>query len=151
MEVDAERLTRVFKKMRAARAQLAKDYKQDDDDLKAKMAMVQGAMLKFLLETKQDAAKSSEGVFYKQLEHKAIGSDWGAFYAWVKETDSFDYLEKRIKVTEVVEYMKTHAAVDAEGNPVRALPPGVSLNSEWVVRVRQANVKEDGFDSEGED
>lgn len=143
--VDSERLVRVYKKIRAARSELAKKFKTEDDKLKAQLDTVGNAMLSILIASKQESARTTEGTFYKQIETKPIGSDWGAFYAWVAENpERFEFLEKRIKVTEVVEYMKTHTEEDAEGNVRPLLPPGVSVNQEWVIRVRKANKDDEG-------
>lgn len=142
MSIDVEKLVRVYKKMRDARSALAKKFKIEDDDLKAKMEIIGNAMLSFLNSTNQESARTKEGTFYKQIETKPIGSDWGAFYRWVAENDAFDFLEKRIKVTEVVKYMAENK--DAEGRA--ALPPGVSVNQEFVIRVRKANKDEEGED-----
>lgn len=142
MDIDTEKLVRVYKKMRDARSALAKKFKTEDDDLKAKMEIIGNAMLGFLIETNQESARTKEGTFYKQIETKPIGSDWGAFYKWVAENDAFDFLEKRIKVTEVVKYMAENK--DADGKAI--LPPGVSVNQEFVIRVRKANKDEEGED-----
>jgi hypothetical protein len=139
-DVDSERLVRVYRKIRAARSELAKKFKTEDDKLKSQLDTVGNAMLSILIAFKQESVRTAEGTFYKQIETKPIGSDWGAFYSWVAEDpERFEFLERRIKVTEVVDYMKTHTETDADGNVRPLLPPGVSINQEWVIRVRKAN------------
>lgn len=146
--VDTNQLTRVYKKIRAARADLAKKYKAEDDKLKAQLEAVGMGMLQFLMSTNQESARTDEGTFYKQIEHKAFAADWNAVYAFIMEDQSrFEFLEKRLKVTEVVAWRDTHKTVDADGKEITHLPPGVTLNSEWVIRVRKSNKD----DTEGEE
>lgn len=148
--VDTAQLTRVYKKIRTARRELAKKFKKDDDKLKADLDMVSMAMMKHLISTNSESTRTDEGTFYKQIENKAYASDWNAVYAFIMEDPSrFEFLEKRLKVTEVVAYRDTHTIVDENGNKHTELPPGVTLNSEWVIRVRKSNT-DNSEDNEGE-
>jgi hypothetical protein len=130
MGLDLERLAKVFINLREARSALARKFNEEDEELKKKQGLVQAVVLDFLNKTKQKSASTALGTFYKQLDIKPTGSDWEAFYAWVKENDAFDFLERRIKKSEVADYMERH---DGEA------PPGVSVLREFVVRVRANN------------
>ena len=137
---DGDQATRVFLKMRAARAALKKEYEAADKVIADQQQRVEAAMLGFLNTHKIDAAPTAHGTFFKQLEITPQGADWDKFYAWVIETNGFDFLERRIKKTSVRDYMNTNKG---------ALPPGVSVFSQYVVRVRR-NAK-DGGDAEGDE
>ena len=131
---DGDRVTRVFLKMRAARAKLKKEYEAADKVIKDQQERVEAAMLGFLNDHKIDSAPTSHGVFFKQLDIIPTGADWEKFYEWIVETNGFDFLERRIKKTSVRDYMNTNKG---------ALPPGVSVFSKYVVRVRRSS-KDDG-------
>lgn len=126
--VDTSKLVRAALNIRAARAELRQQYENDDAALKIKQQRVENALLAYMNESGQVSGKTPYGSFYKQEEIKASGSDWGALYEWIKENDAFDCLEKRITRTFVSQYMK-----DNNG----AIPPGVSVMREFVVRVRK--------------
>lgn len=128
-DLNFDKVTLAYVHMRDARTALAADFKKNDDALKAKQRVLEGVMLDFLNRHHLDSAPTTSGVFYKQEEVTPTGSDWSAFYDWIKEHDAFDALEKRIKKTFIKEYMDTN-----EG----ALPPGVSVFREFIVRVRRS-------------
>lgn len=122
-------LTKAYVKIRDARTALKRQYDEEDQKLKGKLERLEAEMLRFLQESNLDSAKTESGTFYRQEEITPTGSDWDAFYKWVADNDAFDALERRIKKTFVKEYMETH-----EG----AIPPGVSVYREYVVRVRRS-------------
>jgi hypothetical protein len=127
--MDTNALTKTYVKIRDARTALKRKFDEEDGKLKAKLERLEGAMLKFLQESGIDSAKTENGTFYRQEEITPTGSDWDRFYQWIAENDAFDALERRIKKTFVKEYMETH-----EG----AIPPGVTVYREYVVRVRRS-------------
>src|SRR5208283_559797 len=137
---DGDKATRVFLKMREARANLKQEYEAADKVIKDQQERVEAAMLGFLNDHKLDSAPTSHGVFFKQLDIIPQGADWDKIYAWIVETNGFDFLERRLKKTEVRNYMNVNKG---------ALPPGVSVFSKYVVRVRR-NAK-DGGDAEGDE
>lgn len=126
---DINRLTKAYIKIRDARAALKKDWAAEDEKLKGKLEKIEAELLKFLNETNQNSSKTDSGIVYKQEEITPTGSDWAAFYDWVARNNAFDALERRIKKTFVSEYMGTHDG---------AIPPGVSVYREYVVRVRRS-------------
>jgi len=127
-KLDVNRLTRAFVHMRDARLKLKSHFEKQDRAIKAKQAVIEAAMLDFLNTHNLDSAPTEAGTFYRQKETTPTGSDWDAFYKWVKEQDAFDFLERRIKKTAINDYMEEHDG---------AIPPGVSVFTEFVVRVRR--------------
>jgi hypothetical protein len=127
-KIDTDRLTNVFVKIRDSRAELKKAFEAKDTALKAQQTRIENAMLAFLNDNNMNTVATNNGTFYKQEDILPTGSDWGAFYAWVKENDAFEALERRIKKTFVTQFMDDH---DGE------LPPGVSVLREWKVIVRR--------------
>ena len=128
--IDYDRLTKVFVKLRDARADLKRDWERQDKELEEKQKTIEAAMLGYLNETNCDSVKTPHGTFYRQEDIIPTGADWDAFYEWVKDHDAFDALERRIKKNFIAEYMATH-----EGGT----PPGVSVFRKYVVRVRRNN------------
>jgi hypothetical protein len=127
--LDTNAVTKVFIKIRDKRAQLKKAFEDEDKVLKEKQVILEGAMLDFLQLHNLRSAPTDNGVFYRQEEIIPTGIDWAAFYEWVRANDAFDFLERRIKKTSVKTYMEEHDG---------AIPPGVSVLREYVVRVRRS-------------
>jgi len=127
--MDMDRLVKAHLKIRDARRDLKKKFDEQDRDLKGKQERLEAEMLRFLNENKIDNSKTAAGTFYRQVDTIPTGSDWEAFYDWVKENDAFDALERRIKKGFINEYMEEH---DGE------TPPGVSVHKQYVIRVRRS-------------
>lgn len=126
--MDKERLARAYVNIRDARAKATAAYEKADKELAAKQDQIASVLLAFLNEHGIDSAVTGAGTFYKQEELKPSGADWGAFYAWIKENNAFDALQRRIKVTFIREYME-------ENNG--AIPPGVNVHRHYAVHVRR--------------
>ena len=122
-------MVKAYIKIRDKRAEIKKAFEEQDKALKEKLELIEGEMLRHMQETGIESIKTAAGTFYKQEDITPTGSDWDAFYTWVKTNDAFDALERRIKKGFIKEYMETH-----EGG----IPPGVSVYREYVVRVRRS-------------
>lgn len=126
--MDTTKMAKAYIKLRDARTELKREFESKDNALKAKQERLEAEMLKFLNSNEMDSVKTAEGTFYRQEEITPTGSDWDAFYKWVSQNDAFDALERRIKKTFIKEYMEMNSG---------AIPPGVSVYREYVVRVRR--------------
>jgi hypothetical protein len=133
MSIDAERLVKVFVKMRDRRAELKRAWEAEDAEIKAKQEQIEAVLLDHLNKNNQDSVRTGEGTFYRQKKTIPNASDWEAFYAWIKENDAFDALERRIKAKFITDYMEEHA-----DDPDNNLPPGVSVFTRYDVRVRKS-------------
>lgn len=125
---DLGKLTKAFINIRDARDALRRQHDDSDKDLKAAQERIENAMLNHLNTHGMESVRTEFGTFYKQEDIKPSGADWGALYDWIKEHDAWDALERRIKKTFIAEYMEAHQG---------ALPPGVNVHREFVVRVRR--------------
>lgn len=126
--MDMNKAVTAYVRLRDARSALRHRFDEEDTALKEKQAMIEAALLNELNTLNADSMKTPAGTFYRQEEMRPSGSDWDAFYRWVKENDAFEFLEKRITKTAVKEYMELNDG---------AMPPGVSVHREFVVRVRR--------------
>lgn len=127
--MDTNALTRAYLRIRDARAVGKKEWEIADAALKAKLDRLEAEMLRQLSAQNADSIKTEAGIFYRQEEIIPTGSDWQSFYAWVREHDAFDALERRIKKAFVKDHMEANNG---------AVPPGVSLYRSYVARVRRA-------------
>ena len=127
--MNMEKIVRAHLAIRDKRSELKKQFDTTDGDLKKKQERLEAEMLRFMQESGTESIRTEAGTIYQQESVKPAASDWSAFYDWVKENDTFDALEKRIKATFVKDFMEEN---DGE------TPPGVSVYREYVARVRRA-------------
>ena len=127
--MDTEKATKAFIKLREARAVLKREWEAQDNKLKANQELIENALVQFLNENKiEKGFRTTSGLVYWEETLQPSGSDWNALYAWIKENDAFDFLERRIKRTAVSDYMKANED---------ALPPGVSVFRKYDIRIRK--------------
>jgi hypothetical protein len=128
VEVTHEKLVSTYVKIRDARSALRARFEINDRELREQMEKVENFILNILNTTGVESFRTGAGTAYRTESMTPTASDWGAFYAWVKETDGFDFLFRRIKADAVKDYMNQHDGM---------APPGVSVFSKYGVTIRR--------------
>lgn len=126
--IDLNKVARAYIKLRNKRAELKSAFDEQDAGLKEKQAQLEAAMLQHFNANNVESVRTTAGTIYRQIDVKPSCQDWQAFYGWVKDHDGFDFLEQRLKKATIKQFMEVHDG---------ALPPGVSVHQEYVVRVRK--------------
>lgn len=126
--IDLTQVTTAYVNIRNARSAMTREFEAKDTEFKDKLATLEGVMLAHLNAHSMESVRTDAGTFYRQEDIKPSMSDDKAFYAWIREHDAFDALERRVKKTFIKEYMDAHDG---------AMPPGISVHREYVVRVRK--------------
>jgi len=124
----AEKLTRVYLKIRDKKAQLSSDYKKQEEDLNQKLDKVKAALLDYCKEQGLESVKTSEGLFYRSVRTRYWTSDWEAMHKFVMEHNVPEFLEKRLNQTNVKTFL--------EENP-ETVPMGLNVDSEYIISVRK--------------
>lgn len=127
-EKPIEKLTRVYLKIRDAKAALSAKFKEEEKQLVEQMNAVKSALLDYCEEQGVDSVRTAEGLFYRTVKTRYWTSDWEAMHKFVLENDSMDFLEKRLNQSAVKAFL--------EENP-ETVPPGLNVDSEYVVTVRK--------------
>lgn len=123
---DYDRAVRAFINIRTARATAMREAERVDAEFEEKLNRLKVYFLSHLIATNAKASRTDAGTFFKKLKISPSAASWEVIYAYIKEHDAFDMLERRIKKKFVTDYRKLH----------NALPPGVNVHEEWEVQVR---------------
>jgi len=127
-DTSVDRLTRIYIKIRDARAAAAAEFKEKDTKLSAQLDLVKAQLLNYCKEQNVESVRTSEGIFYRTIKTRYWTSDWSAMHAFVVEHSMPEFLEKRLNQTAVKEFL-------AE-NP-ETVPPGLNVDSEYLISVRK--------------
>ena len=119
-----------YLRLREFRASEKRRWEASDRNIEQALDKIEAEMAKRLRESESDSVRTELGTFYRQIDIKPRGEDWQAFYDWVAENGAFDALERRIKKPFIAEYMAQNDG---------AIPPGVTVLREYVVRVRKGD------------
>ena len=128
VEVTYEKLVKTFVKIRDARSVLKAEWEVKDRELKDKLDRLEQFMLSTMSDSGIESFKTSAGTAYRTTSLVPTGSDWTAFYAWVKENNAFDFIFRRIKADAVTDYMDQN-----DGQ----VPTGVSVFKKYGVTIRR--------------
>jgi hypothetical protein len=111
----AEKLAKVYTKIRDKRRELAKQ----DEELKEQLDLVANELLSICKEQGASTIRTDYGTVSRRVTKHFWTSDWDSFFKFVKENDAFSLVQQRINNTNMSQFL--------EENP-EVLPPG--LNSE---------------------
>jgi hypothetical protein len=128
-QVKIDKVTETYIKIRDARSTLRKTYEAEDLKLKDQLDVLEGYLLQTLQDLGVECARTAHGTVYQSTSIKPSCMDWNAFYTWIAENEAFDALEKRVKKTFIVDYMKDNKD---------ELPPGISVLKEYTVTIRRS-------------
>ena len=124
----AEKLTRVYLKIRNKKAEVSAEFKKQDDELTRQLDKVKGALLDYCKEQGVESVKTSVGLFYRSVKTRYWTSDWESMYKFILEHDVPEFFEKRLNQTCVRQFL--------EENP-DTVPKGLNTDSEYVISVRK--------------
>lgn len=129
MDITADKLVRVYIKMRDARSALKAKYEEEEGQIKEQMDMVESQLLEMCKTTGADSLRTKYGTVSRSVQTRYWTGDWEAMYKFIKEHDAPDLLERRISQTQMREFLKE--------NPDE-MPTGLNVDNRYTVTVRRS-------------
>jgi hypothetical protein len=123
-EVTANRLVKIYLKIREKRAELSKQ----DSELEEQQDVIEMELLNICKETGADGLRTEFGTVSRSVKKRFWTSDWSSFYDFVKEHNALELLEKRVA--------QSNMATFIEENP-DLVPPGLQVDSRYTAVVRR--------------
>jgi hypothetical protein len=125
----ADKLARVYVKIRDARETLKNEYEAKDAELKEDLDSVAEKLLEICKETGADTLKTSGGTVMRSVRTRYWTSDWEAMYDLIANTGELGLLERRIHQGNMKEWLQE--------NPEK-FPTGLNVDSRYDITVRRA-------------
>ena len=129
MDATAEKLVKVYVKMRDYRAQLKAQYEEQDSTVKEQMELVEAQLLEMCKTTGADSLRTKYGTASRTVQTRYWTSDWEAMHKFIMEHNAPDLLERRISQRQMQEFIKE--------NP-DAMPVGLNVDNRYTVSVRRS-------------
>ena len=123
-----EKLTRIYIKIRDAKANLAARFKDDDEALTEQLDIVKRELLAYCAAQGVESVRTAAGLFYRTTKTRYWTSDWESMHKFILENEVPEFLEKRLSQGVVKQFL--------EENP-EAVPPGLNTDVEYVITVRK--------------
>ena len=124
----AEKLTKIYLKIKDRRSELSAAFKEEDSKLSEQIDKVKRALLEYCKEQGVDSVKSSEGLFYRSAKTRYWTSDWANMQQFILDHEAPELLDKRLNQTNMKQFL--------EENP-DLVPKGLNVDSEYVISVRR--------------
>jgi len=128
-EMKADKLVRVYIKIRDAREALARKYEEEDGALKEQQETIKAELLDKFKAVGADSLKTEFGTASRTTKTRYWTSDWGSMHAFCKEHDVLDLMERRISQGNMKNFLKENPEVKV---------PGLNSDSYYDVSVRRS-------------
>ena len=126
---DADKLVRVYIKIRDAKAAKAKQLEDEIAELDKQLDTVEAELLELCKSTGQDGGKTQHGSFRRSVKTRYWTSDWDKMYQFIKEHNAPELLERRVAQTAFKEFLAS--------NPDK-MPEGMNVDSRYAITVTRA-------------
>lgn len=127
--IDADKLVKVYIKMRDAKSHMVAEHEAKVLDLEEKMALIEHELLDICKATGQDGGKTSHGSFTRTVKTRYWTNDWDAMYRFIKEHDAVELLERRVAQLNMKTFLQENPGL---------LPEGLNVDSKYSITVRRA-------------
>jgi hypothetical protein len=124
----ADKLVKVYIKMRDAKAAKVRAHEEEIDALDANLDLITQELLEVCKATGQDGGKTAFGTFTRTVKTRYWTSDWKSMYDFIKENDAIALLEQRVAQGNMKQFLKD--------NPDK-LPEGLNVDAKYSITVRR--------------
>jgi hypothetical protein len=111
MDITAERLVKIYIKIRDKRNELAKQ----DAELEEQLGVVQEKLLEICKDAGTDILRTPVGTVTKRISKRYWTNDWESLYAFIKEHDAFHFLHQRISTANVDAFLAENPDLHPQG------------------------------------
>lgn len=126
--IPTDKLVKAYVKIRDARKELSDKYEQQDSELKESLEIIEAQLLEACKAIGADSIRTPYGTISRTVKKRYWTNDWHSFYAFLKEHEALELLEKRVSQTNMSTFL--------EENP-DLHPPGLNVDSRYSVVVRR--------------
>lgn len=125
---DADRLVRVYIRIRDAKAKLKQEFDDAASSLDEQMDAVEAELLALCKTTGQDGGRTDHGTFTRTVKTRYWTSDWQSMYEFIKDHNALELLEQRVSQGNMKKFL--------QDNP-QELPAGLNVDSKYSITVRR--------------
>lgn len=128
-EVSADKLAKVYIKIRDKRQELARQFEEQDNELKEQMEMVEGKMLDLCKDLGADSIKTAHGTIIRSVKTRYWTADWESMHNFIKDHNAYDLLERRVHQSNMKQWLQENPDL---------LPMGLNSESRYSTTVRRS-------------
>lgn len=129
MEITADKLAKVYLKIRDRKAELKREFEEAEAALNQQLDIISAQLLELCKATGADSLRTEHGTIIKSTQTRYWTGDWSAMHKFILENNAPHLLERRLAQSAMAEWL--------ENNPDK-LPPGLNTDSKFVITVRRS-------------
>lgn len=129
MDITADRLVRVYIKMRDKRAAIKAAYEEEDNKIKEQMALVEQNLLDICKSTGAESIKTEHGTAMRSIRTHYWTGDWAAMHKFIRDNNALDLLERRISQLSMKNFLRENPDL---------MPVGLNVDNKYTVTVRRS-------------
>lgn len=114
--------------LRDKKAEISAEYKAKIAKVDEILGRIEGALLSQFGQLGVESVRTKSGTAYMSHRTAATVADWDTTLEYIRNTDNWQLLERRVSKKDVEEFKGEHGD----------LPPGVNWRDEVVVNVRRS-------------
>lgn len=118
--VTADKLAKIYVKIREARAELSKQ----DDALKEQLDAVAQQLLEVCKEQGATTIRTEYGTISRRTNTNYWTNDWDSFFKFLKENDAFSLMQHRLNNSNVKAFLEANPDVH---------PPGLNADTSYTI------------------
>jgi len=124
--IPIDKLTKIYRKIKAEIEQLTKEYDTRVEELKASQDEVKFAIKDHMKALGVSYVKTEFGTVSMASKTRYSTQDWDSFKTFIVEHDVVDLLEKRIAQLNMAKFLEDNPGV---------VPPGLNAFSDFEIRI----------------
>jgi hypothetical protein len=128
-ELGADKLVRVYVKIRDAREALSRKYEEEDGALKEQQETIKHELLERCKSVGAESLKTEFGTATRTVKTRYWSNDWGSMHSFCKEHDVLDLMERRISQGNMKAFLKDNPDIKI---------PGLNSDSFYDISVRRS-------------
>lgn len=128
-QVDLDKLTAIYLKMRDKRDQLRRDAEAKEKEIEEQMGIIEAEMLEVCKNMNADSVRTPHGTIIRSVKSRYWTNDWDSMYDFIEETGAFGLLEKRLHQTHMKEFLSENPDI---------FPKGLNIENQYTVVVRRS-------------
>ena len=110
-EINADRLAKIYVKIREARRDLAKK----DKELEEQLELVAQQILEICKKQGASTMRTTHGTISRRTTKRYWPTDWDSFYKFIKENDAMSLLFQRINTSNMDQFLEENPDVRPPG------------------------------------
>jgi len=126
---DMSKMTKTYLKIRAEKARITKEHKEQVANLDKQMDTLKAAMLEHCKEHNVSSIKTEVGTIIRKEDTRYWTADWESMHGFIQEHGALYLLDKRLNQSNIKQFLVENPDIS---------PPGLNVKSEYNIAVRKA-------------